>query len=408
LNVYWIAFVWVAMALAASLISVRIGVSVALVEILVGAIVGNLPHASSFLHQTQFTDFLASIGSMMLTFLAGAEIDPLTLRKHWKASLSIGAVSFVLPFIGAFAFSYLVLGWALRAAEITGVALSTTSVAVVYAVMVETGLNRQDLGKLILAACFVTDLGTVLALGGLFASFGLLLLVFVVVSAAVLAALPATTRFVIRVFGHRVSEPEIKLLLVVLLGLGALASAAGSEAVLPAYVAGLVVAGLFVNDRVLVDRLRSICFAVLTPFFFLRAGALISAPALLSAAGVIVALLLVKLITKGAGVWPTAAAFRIAGRERTYLTLLMSTGLTFGSIAALYGLTHGLIDRTQYTVLVTVVLLSAFVPTLIAQQLFQPAAVDEVEEEALGAEDVAPIHPHRHPGRVEHESPQEG
>ncbi|HXY72287.1 MAG TPA: cation:proton antiporter [Actinomycetota bacterium] len=395
MNVYWVAFVWVAMALAASLISIRIGVSVALVEILVGAIVGNLPHASAFLHQTQFTDFLASIGSMMLTFLAGAEIDPVSLRKHWKASLSIGAVSFALPFVAAFLFAYLALGWALHAAEIAGVALSTTSVAVVYAVMVETGLNRQELGKLILAACFVTDLGTVLALGGLFANFGLLLLVFVVVSAAVLVALPATTRFVIRVFGHRVSEPEIKLLLVVLLGLGALATAAGSEAVLPAYIAGLVVAGLFVHDRVLVDRLRSICFAVLTPFFFLRAGALISAPALVSGAGVILSLLLVKLVSKGLGVWPTAAAFRVAGRERTYLTLLMSTGLTFGSIAALYGLTHGLIDKAQYSELVTVVLLSAFVPTLIAQQLFQPKVVDEEEEEALGAEDVAPVRPRR-------------
>ena len=106
MNVYWVAFVWVAMALAASLISIRIGVSVALVEILVGAIVGNLPHASSFLHQTQFTGFLASIGSMMLTFLAGAEIDPVTLRRHWKASLSIGFVSFLLPFLGAFAFAF--------------------------------------------------------------------------------------------------------------------------------------------------------------------------------------------------------------------------------------------------------------------------------------------------------------
>jgi Kef-type K+ transport system membrane component KefB len=392
-NVYWVAFVWVAMALAASLISIRIGVSVALVEIVVGAIVGNLPHASSFLYQTQFTAFLASIGSMMLTFLAGAEIDPVTLRRHWKASLSIGFVSFVLPFLGAFAFAFWALGWELRAAEIAGVALSTTSVAVVYAVMVETGLNRSEIGKLILAACFVTDLGTVLALGGLFAKPGLVLLVFVVVSAGVLAALPAATRLVIRAFGHRVSEPEIKLLLVVLLGLGALATRAGSEAVLPAYVAGLVVAGIFMHDPVLMDRLRSIAFAVLTPFFFLRAGALISFPALAAGAGVIVLLLLVKLAAKAIGVWPTASLFAIPRRERTYLTLLMSTGLTFGSIAALFGLTHGYIDQDQYSELVTVVILSAFVPTIIAQQLFQPKVVDREEEEALGAEDATTIRP---------------
>jgi len=388
-NIYWVAFVWLSMALVASFVSVRLGISVALVEILVGAIAGNLPHAASYVQQTDFIAFLASLGSLMLTFLAGAEIDPVSLRRHWRASLTIGVVSFALPFAGAFAFCRFVLGWDPHAAEIGGIALSTTSVAVVYAVMIETGLNRQELGKLILAACFVTDLGTVLALGGLFADFGILLLVFVCVSAAVIALLPATTRLVIRTFGHRVSEPEIKFLLVVLLGLGALATAAGSEAVLPAYVAGLVVAGTFLHDRVLIDRMRTIAFALLTPFFFLRAGVLISATALWSGAGVIAALLAVKLGAKAVGVWPTARAFGIPGRERTYLTLLMSTGLTFGSISALFGLTHGLIDQRQYSELVSVVLLSAFVPTLIAQQLFVPRVVEEEEEEALGAEDAA-------------------
>jgi Kef-type K+ transport system membrane component KefB len=390
-NIYFVAFVWMSMALVASLISIRVGISVALVEILVGAVAGNLPLVSHHVQQTEFTTFLASIGSLMLTFLAGAEIDPVSLRRHWKASLSIGFVSFLLPFVGAFAFCYWALGWTLRASEIGGIALSTTSVAVVYAVMVETGLNREELGKLILAACFVTDLGTVLALGGFFANFGALLVVFVAVSAAVLAVLPVTTRFVIERAGHRVSEPEIKFLLVVLFGLGALAVAAGSEAVLPAYIAGLVIAGVFLHDRILIDRMRSICFALLTPFFFLRAGTLISAPALVSGAGVILALLSVKLLTKGIGVWPTARAFRIPRRERNYLTLLMSTGLTFGSIAALFGLTHHLITQQQYTDLVTVVILSAFVPTLIAQQFFRPEVVDKEEEEALGAEDATTI-----------------
>lgn len=394
MNIYWVAFVWVAMALAASLISIRLGTSVALVEILVGGVAGNLPNASHYVQQTEFTTFLASIGSVMLTFLAGAEIDPVSLRRHWKASLSIGFVSFLLPLLGAFGFCYLVLDWSLRAAEIGGVALSTTSVAVVYAVMVETGLNREELGKLILAACFVTDLGTVLMLGGLFASFGGLVVVFVAVSAGALAVLPMTTRLVIRRVGHRVSEPEIKFLLVVLFGLGALATKAGSEAVLPAYLAGLVIAGIFLHDRVLIERMRSICFALLTPFFFLRAGTLISASSLVTGAGVIALLLAVKLAAKGIGVWPTAAAFGIPRRERAYLTLLMSTGLTFGSIAALYGLTHGLISQQQYSELVTVVILSAFVPTLVAQQLFQPAIVDEEEEEALGAEDAATIRRH--------------
>ncbi|MGD0441904.1 MAG: cation:proton antiporter [Acidimicrobiales bacterium] len=395
MNSYYVFAIWIAMALLASVISVRFGISVALVEILVGAVVGNIPGIKEHVQQTQITTFLAGAGSLMLTFLAGAEIDPVSLRKHWKASLAIGAVSFILPFLGAFGFCKLVLAWPLHGAEIGGVALSTTSVAVVYAVMIETGLNRQDLGKLILAACFVTDLGTVLALGGLFATYGLLLLVFVAVTAVTLLVLPRATRYVIDRFGHRVSEPEVKFLLVVLFGLGGLATAAGSEAVLPAYVAGLVVAGAFMNDRVLMDRIRSIAFALLTPFFFLHAGLLISAPALVSGAGVIAMLFGVKMLTKLLGVWPTASAMKIPGRERSYMTLLMATGLTFGSISALFGYTHHLIDKTQYTELVTVVLLSALLPTLVAQQLFRPELATERDElEALGEEDLS-LPPHR-------------
>src|ERR1019366_4791746 len=267
---------------------------------------GNIPGIREHIQQTDYTTLLAGIGSILLTFLAGAEIDPVSLKKHWKASLSMGIVSFLLPLVGAFCFARYVFDWNFHASEIAGIALSTTSVAVVYAVMVETGLNRQDIGKLILAACFVTDLGTVLALGGLFASYGWLLLVFIVVTVAVLFLLPRILRWTIANVGHRVSEPEVKVILVVLLALGGLATAAGSEAVLPAYVAGLVVAGVFMHDRVILDRIRTIAFALLTPFFFLRAGTLISARALASGAGIIGALFLIKMATKFIGVWPSS------------------------------------------------------------------------------------------------------
>jgi Kef-type K+ transport system membrane component KefB len=382
--------IWIGMALLASFFSIKVGLSVALVEILIGAVAGNIPGLREHVQQTDYTTLLAGIGSILLTFLAGAEIDPVSLKKHWRASLSIGAVSFVLPFIGAFCFARYVFDWNFHASEIAGIALSTTSVAVVYAVMVETGLNRHDIGKLILAACFVTDLGTVLALGGLFASYDWLLLVFVVVTTVMLYFLPKVLRWVVANLGHRVSEPEVKVIFVVLLALGGLATAAGSEAVLPAYVAGLVVAGVFMNDRVVLDRIRTIAFALLTPFFFLRAGTLISASTLVTGAGVIATLFLVKMITKFLGVWPTAKAFRLPQKERAYTTLLMATGLTFGSISALYGLTHHLINESQYTELVTVVILSAFLPTLIAQQFFRPGIeVSSDQVEALGEEDIS-------------------
>ena len=321
---------------------------------------------------------------MMLTFLAGAEIDPASFRKHLKPSLIIGGASFLGPFLGATAFTYFVNGWDLRAAQIAGVALSTTSVAVVYAVMIETKLNETDLGKLMLAACFVTDLGTVLALGVLFATFNRWMLVFIVVTGLSLWCLPKLSRYMFTKYGGRVSEPEVKFIFLVLCFLGALAVTASSEAVLPAYLFGLVVAGVFVQDRELIHRMRTITFTLLTPFFFIKAGALISIPALAAGLGLIVVLLAVKIVAKVIGVWPLTQFYRMTRREGNYFTLLMSTGLTFGSISALYGLTNGIINQAQYSVLVTVVIGSAVVPTFIAQTWFQPKTVVSFEPEFYG------------------------
>ena len=386
-NIWLVAAAWMALAFTASLVSIRLGISVALVEILVGVLAGNVFH----IHTTPWIDFLAIFGSGLLTFLAGAELDPETLRRHLKPALSIGFVSFLAPALLAFAFAFWVARWELHAAYIAGIALSTTSVAVVYATMVETGLNRTELGKLILVACFVTDLGTVLALGIIFANFNGWLALFVAITGLVLWYMPRLTRFVIATVGQRVSEPELKFVFLVLFLLGGLAQVAKSEAVLPAYLLGLVVAGVFVRDRVLIDRMRAIAFTILTPFYFIKAGLFVSAPAVVAGAGLIAAFLLVKMGAKYLGIMPVTRVFRFGSRDARYITLLMSTGLTFGTISALFGLTNHIISQGQYTVLVTAVIGSAVVPTLIAQRFFAPppAPRSVSSEEAAAIADEA-------------------
>ena len=375
-NIWFIAAFWMGLALVASLISIRLGISVALIEILVGVIVGNIHFGQyhDLLRTTEWTNFLAMLGSGVLTFLAGAEIDPASLRANLRASMSIGVLSFLLPFLGVWLFAQHALHWPLHQAWIAGIALSTTSVAVVYAVMIEGGLGGTAMGKTLLAACFITDFGTVLALGVLFADFKISLVVFVAVAAVVLWFMPTWTQFIItRLGATRVSEPEVKFIFFVLFFLGGLASTAKSEAVLPAYLLGLVVAGVFLRDKTLVHRMRSIAFAIFTPFYFIKAGLFVSLPALAAAVGIIAVLLGLKMATKFVGVWPLARVFYMRSGEATYTALLMSTGLTFGTISALFGLQNKIIDQQQYSVLVTVVILSAFVPTLIAQKLFQPS-----------------------------------
>ena len=179
-NIWFVAAIWMGLALVASLVSIRTGISVALIEILIGIVAGNFLHLEA---NNEWIGFLAMLGSGVLTFLAGAEIDPRSLKANLRASALIGVVSFAVPFAVVWLFTEFVLGWSLQQAQIAGIALSTTSVAVVYAVMIEGGYSDTPMGKMILAACFITDFGTVLALGGLFANFNVWLLVFVVVIA---------------------------------------------------------------------------------------------------------------------------------------------------------------------------------------------------------------------------------
>jgi Kef-type K+ transport system membrane component KefB len=376
-NIWFASALWMGLALVAALLSIWVGVSVAITEIIVGAVAGNIVS----LALTDWVNYIAGFGAILLTFLAGTEIDPKVVRKHFKSSMSIGVMGFVAPYLGVMLFARFVLQWPWPQAQIAGIALSTTSVAVVYAVMIETGFNRTEIGKILLAACFINDLGTVLALGLVFANYNGWLALFVGAMIAAIAGLPFIAPWFFARVGKRVSEPEIKFSFLVLFLLGGLANIAKSEAVLPAYIVGMVMAPVFLKSRELQHRIRAIAFAFLTPFYFLKAGSLIDARTVMSAAGLIAVFLAIKMATKFVGILPLTKGFKFDPREGMYTTLLMCTGLTFGSISALYGLTNHVIDQRQYTVLLTAVILSAVIPTLIAQIWFQPT-FKPIEEDA--------------------------
>jgi glutathione-regulated potassium-efflux system ancillary protein KefC len=385
------ASLWLALALVATLLSIWLRVATALSEIIVGTVaqlIIGVTVGAALLHTDEsWIKFLAGTGAIVLTFLAGAELDPIAFRAKWKEASALGIVGFVAPFLGCTAIAYWGLHWSVRSSWLAGVAMSTTSVAVVYAVMLELGLNRTTYGKTILAACFINDLATVLALGFIFSPFTWKTGVFfggVLLAAVVLPYL--TPRF-FKWYANRPSELEAKFLLLVLFGLGALATWSGSEAVLPAYLVGMVLAGTIGKDHVLIRRLRTLTFGLLTPFYFIRAGSLVSLSALVTAPIAFFALLLGKMFTKCLGVYPMTKAFRAPQREALYTTMLMSTGLTFGTISALFGLSHGVISEAQYSAIVAAVVASAVVPTLIGNALFLPRHL--LPEKAAAVETAA-------------------
>jgi Kef-type K+ transport system membrane component KefB len=291
-------------------------------------------------------------------------------KQEWRASVSIGVVSFFAPFAIVGLLAYYGLGWNYRQAEIAGIALSTTSLAVVYAVLVETGLNQSVVGKRIMAATFVTDLGTVTALSILFIKPSLWIIPFLLVSIGLIVGLPRVAPWFFRRYGSRVIEPEIKLVFASLFLLMWLGGRAHSQAVLPAFVLGLLMSNHYAENLAEQKRLRVVAFAFLTPFFFLKGGMSISASALWGNLGLLGILFLGKMVPKLTAVYPLAR--RYCSPHATFTTLLMSTGLTFGTISSLYGLNAHIIDRTQFSLLVGVVVLSAIVPTVIAQRFYQP------------------------------------
>lgn len=375
-NTWFLAALWIGLALVATLLAIWFKISTALSEIVVGTvaqvIVVVLIGGAGLRAQTPWIGFLAGTGAIVLTFLAGAEIDPTVFRVKWKEATAVGLVSFLAPFLGSAAVAYYVLGWEPMAAWLAGVALSTTSVAVVYAVMLELGFNTTDYGKVILAACFITDLGTVIALGLIFAPFTMRTLAFVALSLGAFVTLPFVTPGIFRRYGGRVSEFETKFILLALFAMGGLALWADSEPVLPSYIIGMVLAGSVGKDHSLIRRLRTLTFGLLTPFYFLRAGSLVSVPALVAAPGTLVVLFFAKMVSKLAGVFPSVRLFGHREGADIYYTLMMSTGLTFGTISALFGLSHGVITPAQYSHLVAAVIGSAVIPTMIANAWFMP------------------------------------
>ncbi len=379
--------------LVASMVSVELALSAAIIEIVLGVLAGNLLGMTS----TPWIDFLAQFGSILLTFLAGAEVDPKVLRQKSRQALAIGGLSFLVPVVAATAFAHFAAGWNLRQAEIAGIALSTTSLAVVYAVLVETGLTRTEIGKVIMAATFITDLGTVLALSLLFITPTPLLLLFAAVSIGCIVAMVGLEGWFFQRYGDRVIEPEIKGAFFALFLLMWTAELAHSQAVLPAFLLGLAVARVFQRNPEQHKRFRVVAFSLLTPFFFLRSGLNVNLGSLAGGLPLLAGFFLVKVAAKFAGVLPVAVLY--VRPHATYTTLLMSTGLTFGTISSLYGLNAGIIDRTQFTLLISAVILSAILPTLVAQRFFSPPKhpLSVTEELDVEDEEFAPRHS-RQPG----------
>ena len=340
-QVWFSAALWLILALIATLLSIWFRISTALSEIVVGTvaqlIIGALIGTEVLGAKSAWVSFLAGTGAIVLTFLAGAELDPGIFRTKWKEATVVGLVGFFAPFLGAAAVAHFVLKWSIpvelagrscpvyhfggrRVRRHAGTRLQSHRFWQRHSrrLLRERSRNRNRAGPHL---CAVHDADADLCRR----------------ERRRLRGAAVCHSVVLSEIRGRVSELEAKYILFLLFGMGGLAAWAGSEAVLPAYIIGMVLAGTVGKDHVLVRRLRTLTFGLLTPFYFIRAGSLVSVPALIATPFAFLALFAAKMVCKMVPLVPTVRAFNHEGHQGLYYSLMMSTGLTFGTISALFG-----------------------------------------------------------------------
>ncbi len=367
MTTFLVATIFFALVFLASLISIELGLAAAIIEITLGVIAGNFLGVPT---HVSWIAFLSSFGSIYLTFQAGTEVDTKLFKKHWIEAFLIGGGSFVVPFIGEFLVAYYGFHWTFGASKIAALALSTTSLAVVYAVLVETGLSATNFGKRLMAATFVEDASTAIFLTLLFLSFNWYTFFFAVASVLALLFFPKIVPTITKRYGNKVVEPEIKFIFLTMFILLWLGNAGNNQPGLPVFFLGLMLSTFLPKNEFLRKKMRTIGFAMITPFFFFQVGLNVDLKDVWIGIGALILFIAVKFITKFIGVWPFAKKYH--QQNGMFTTLLMSTGLTFGTISSLYGLNNHIITVPQFSILITGVIVSAILPTVIALKGFKP------------------------------------
>ena len=375
-QVWLIAALWLGLALLAVFCAHLLRLPTPVCEIVLGAVaplvIGPWLGPNMLSPTIPWVVFLAGTGSLLLTFLAGTELDPTVLRATWREALLVGFVGCAAPLLGVVAVAHVLLGWRMESAWVAAVALSTGSVSVVYTIMTEMGLSRTGLGQGLLATSYVNNLFSAIALAVILTP--LTARSAILLAACVVAGLlaPSVSKRVLGRLRSRAAQPDVRYLLLLLFGLGGLSVWAGSELVLPAYVMGMALSGLVGRNHTLIHHLRVMTFSILTPFYFLRAGTQVHIPALAAMPWLFAILLAAKLLSKLVGVLPALRVFDYSRREGIYCGLMLSLGLMLGTVIATSGLTRGLIDTTQYSHIVAAVIASAVIPVTIANTFFAP------------------------------------
>lgn len=336
----------------------EIGIPVAVGEFVAGFLGETLFGLSSM----PWLEFLSHLGVLSLMFIAGFEIDTPLLKKNLNKSLVIGGSSFFVPFILIF-FLCRLLGLGESSAALVGIALSTTSLAIIFPSLREKGLLATSSGQLLLASAMVVDIISMFMLAVLIYEITVAKIIYAIL---VILGIAFVKRIIYPVFdrykGNR-SEFELKFLLLVLLSIGFLAEEAGIHAALFCFVLGILFSGIDPKHEEIMNKLSSVVFSLLAPAFFFHAGTMIQFNTLTWAAGgLFILFLTVAVVGKFFG---TYLPLRFFNADYAKLaSYLFNYRLSFGLISAIYGREKGLISDQYFNITLLTILFASILVAL--------------------------------------------
>ena len=338
---------------AASFYSDAIGVAPAIFEIVLG-----LAAAALGLHVGEPLTLLSLMGSVFLMYIAGLEIDPVLLRRNLGKSLVIGGAGFIAPLASSYAVLRL-LGYSSLQAVYAGLGVSTTGVAIVYAIIKSAGLIRRRIGQVIFATAMVADVIVVLLFTFLASSrspimigYFILVIVFPIVFAKIIHGLP-----------HSSAEGELRIILAVLIGAALVSELVGVHAILFAFILGIATRQFIHKRRIVEAKISGLTFGFLAPIFFTTAG--MSAYPENPEKSILLALILFA-VSYPAKVLVTHTLFTILdGFKRLRLITIFGARLTVSTVIAFTGLKAGILPASLAGAIIISALIATILTTII-------------------------------------------
>lgn len=356
--------------IGAGIISLELGISTAVVEILLGILARNIVPLfgiswDDFIGKGEMLTFLAHVGLMALLFIAGFEIDFDLLKQNLKSSLSVGLSSFFVPFLIVGLVSFFIFGRDLDKAAIAAISLSATSIALIFSYLRERGLHDKKVGQLLITCAMVVDIASVVLLVVFFIPVDTKFAIDIVILGLAILAAPAIGRLLLKRYAGNPNEFGLRFILFLLISFSFIAQSTRIHEALIGFALGLIMGRLLREHLQLVDKLSGIVFSFFAPVFFFYVGSQFVLNGMRTLDWLFAVLLLV--ISATAKTWATAAPLKriISGKAARFGGTLFNYNLTFGLVAAFYGFNQGIITGAEYNVLLFVIVTTAFIPTFL-------------------------------------------